>query len=161
MQVPTDVLGILVWITNMIPVFLALASWGALVAMVINLLKGFGVVKDGDAPKWVLGFNVVGLVVFLALGLFKGVTPEQFDNVAKIVVALLVAVLGFVTQFKGAQFTHETLTTSQIPGLGKSFSGEIWAAKEAQYEAKEKAAEAKEVALDAAAPDQEDEPGKA
>ena len=115
-------LELLSYITGLIPVFLSLAGVGALIAIVINILKTLNVIKDGDAPKWNLGLGTLGLLALIVLGVFKNVTPEQFNTAAGIVATLLVTVLGFVTQFKAAAVTHNVLSNSELPVIGKSRS---------------------------------------
>lgn len=124
MDTSNQVLEIVNYITGLVPVFLALAGWGALVAVVINIGKSVGLVKDGVAPKVNLVFNLVGFVALIALGLFAKVTPEYFDQFAGAIAAMLVAVLGLVTQFASASKTHSTLSDGNVPVIGKSYSKE-------------------------------------
>jgi hypothetical protein len=122
MNISDQILQIVQYITNLVPVFLALAGWGALVAVVINIGKTIGIVPDGVAPKVSLVMNLVGFVTLAALGLFAGVTPEYFDQFAGAVAAMLIAVLGLVTQLGAGLKTHTTLSNGNVPLLGKSFS---------------------------------------
>ena len=117
-------------LAGLIPVFLSLAGWAALVTIVINLLKVFGVVQDGQAPKFLLVFNSVGLILFAALGIFAHVAPEQFDALASAIAGLLTAILGFVTMFGVSEKAHKVLSNANLPGIGKSYSGDAMRAEE-------------------------------
>jgi hypothetical protein len=101
---------------------LALAGWGALVAVVINIGKTVKLIPDGAAPKVNLVLNLVGFVALAALGLFAKITPEYFDKIAGATAAMLIAVLGLVTQYTAALKTHNTLSSAGLPLLGKSYS---------------------------------------
>ena len=115
-----DALQLLTYLTSLVLVFTTLAGWGALVAVVINILKTLNVAKDGQAQNWNLGLNAIGLVALFALGVFGKVTPEQFNTAAATASTLLIAGLGFVTQFKASTVTHSVLSQAEIPVIGKS-----------------------------------------
>ena len=82
---------------EVLPVLEALVGIPALIAIVINVLKGFKVVKDGKAELW---SKVMNAVVFLALYLLATYKPDVdllfFDNIAKTVADLGLALIGIM-----------------------------------------------------------------
>jgi hypothetical protein len=118
----TEFLKVVNYITALVPVFMALAGWGSLVAILINLGKTIGLIKDGVAPKVNLVLNLAGFVVLAGLGLFNLITPEYFDQVAGAVAAMLTAVIGLVTAYGAAAKTHGILSGAGLPVIGKSYS---------------------------------------
>ncbi len=114
-------------IYNLVLSFGTLAGFAAFVAVLINVLKTFGVVKDGQAPKWSAILNLVGLV---GLTVAKIVWPDlginHVDAVAGMVAGILVVVLGYVMQIVVSSKTHTALSEAHIPLIGKSFSTEIF-----------------------------------
>ncbi len=115
-------LQIVTYITALVPTFMALAGYGALVTIVVNTLKSIGVLKDGQAPKVVLVLNLGGFVVLAGLGLFGAITPEYFDQIASAVAAMLTAIIGLVTAYGASLGTHTVLKNASAPVIGKSFS---------------------------------------
>lgn len=101
--------------------FVSLAGTGSLIAAIVNALKTFGVVADGQAPQWSLGLNLIGLVVLFAIGLFAPTADIQgLDGIAAQVAQILSLVLGLVVQLGGAKWAHGLLKGT--PVVGKSFS---------------------------------------
>lgn len=86
---------------NILLVLGTLVGWPALVALVIDILKYVGVVDDGTAGKWNLGFNLLGFVlVAVATGFFPdfdipGVDAYllEYVKVAAYVVAVVIQIL--------------------------------------------------------------------
>jgi hypothetical protein len=113
------------WIQPLLAVFVTLAGVSALVAVLINIGKAFGIVKDGTAGNWSLVLNGIFFVVMVALGLFAKVTPQQFDQVAQQVATILIAVLGLVTQFGLTNKFHDVVSGAHIPLLGYSHSSKL------------------------------------
>jgi hypothetical protein len=106
--------------------FASLAGFAALVAVLINLLKTVGVVKDGTAGKWSAGLNLIGLMVLLLLRVFvPSLATEQINGIAGQVSTVLVIVLGFVVQFYTSSDVHDALATANIPVIGKSYSASL------------------------------------
>ena len=103
--------------------FAALLGFAALVALIVNILKFFKVVKDDEAQKWSLGFNLVGI---LALYIFRLFRPElSIEGVDKILLEIATVgtyVLGIVSQLGISKLTHTIV--KGIPVIGKSFSFE-------------------------------------
>ncbi len=98
-----------------------LAGFAALVSVIINVLKVVGVVKDGTAPIWAVGANLIGLITLIVIGFVKpdmdltGI-DAQFGQLAQI----LLMSLSFVVQVASSKFTHAML--KNVPLIGKSFS---------------------------------------
>lgn len=114
---PTDLTGLAVQ-------FGALLGVAALVAALINAGKTFGVVKDGDAPKWSLALNTVGFLALVVTRLFAPqVDPAAADQAAGQVAQILVLVLGLVSQFGAAKLANNGLRG--LPVIGKSHSREL------------------------------------
>ena len=104
---------------------LTLVGVSAAIAAVINILKTFGLVKDGTAGGWSAALNLLALI---ALVTFKVLNPAvdfqqlnvQFDAFAKI--ALLV--LSFIVQIKSSVEAHYVLSSADLPVIGKSFAND-------------------------------------
>lgn len=101
-----------------------LAGMGALIAVVINLLKYSGAIKDGDSLKWASVFNMAGFVAYWALGMFD---PELFassvgvyDDMAMNVAEVISIVLAIVIQFGSSPAVANSVRG--IPLIGKSLS---------------------------------------
>lgn len=110
------------WLSALLALFVTLGGVAALVAVVINILKVFGIVKDGTAGNWSLVLNGVAFVVMVALGMFAKITPEQFDAVAQQVATILIALLALLTQFGLTAKLHTVVANAGIPLFGKSYS---------------------------------------
>lgn len=101
--------------------YLSLGGVAALIAVLINVLKKFGVVKDGTAPTWSLGFNLVGLVATFALNVFA---PE-FDFVGASEIAQTLAeigalILGLVGQLAISRGTNAAVRGTPLLGYSNS-----------------------------------------
>jgi len=86
----------------------AMGGLAALFAVVVDFLKRFNVVKDGDAPTWVTGFNLVALVGLFIAGLFK-VDVTSIDPLVRNVAQILALVLSLIGQVGISRFTHYSL----------------------------------------------------
>lgn len=101
----------------------ALAGFGGLIALLINVGKHFGIVHDGTSQSWSLGLNAVGLVVLVVLRIFA----PQLDvsagdqQVAQAVQAFTI-LFGLFTQLAGAKGANALVRGT--PVIGKTFSGE-------------------------------------
>lgn len=97
----------------------ALVGMAALIAVLINLLKLAGLVKDGDAQTWSAALNLLGMA---ALFLLKVIRPEfdparvdqQLEGLAKI--AMLI--IGYISQLLASKTTH--LAVKNVPLIGAS-----------------------------------------
>lgn len=105
-----------------IATFTALVGFPALVAAIVNILKVLGVVVDGDASKWVAGFNVLGLILVLVTRtFFPALAFEALDAQLGGMALFLTTILSFVVQMGVSKSAHESL--KGLPVVGKSFSG--------------------------------------
>lgn len=100
----------------------ALVGFSALVSLLVNVLKYFGVVKDGTADKWVAGFNFAGILALFVTRLFiPEFDPIQADGVMAEVAAVGVYILNFVIMIFGSKVTYAAV--KGLPVVGKTFSG--------------------------------------
>lgn len=117
---PADVFNIVVMIMLG---FASLVGVSKLIAAVINLLKTIGVVKDGTSAKWAAALNLLAFIALVLLGVFRpDLTMELLDGYAGQIAAILLFVLGFISQIVGSQSAHESLSNARIPLIGKSYS---------------------------------------
>ena len=97
---------------------------GALIAIVINVLKYFGVVKDGEAPKWNAGLNLGLIVVFVAVQLiWPSQSLQVIDTNLGLVAAILSFVFGYVLEIGSSKVAHAAV--SGIPLIGKSYTDDF------------------------------------
>ena len=100
-----------------------LVGVAAAIAALVNVFKAFGLVKDGDAGKWVAALNLVALAVLVALKLFApGVALEQIDAQAAMLAQVLLIILGYVVQLLGSTTAHDLFSRMRLPFVGKSFT---------------------------------------
>lgn len=106
------------------------SQWGslvgvaALIALIINVLKYFSVVKDGTAQTWSTAFNLLGLFGLLALKIFKpAVDVSELDQGAATLAQILTLTFGFVLQLLSSWGTHKLV--SGVPVIGKTFTSKI------------------------------------
>jgi len=104
--------------------FASLAGVAALITVVINIFKTFGIVKDGTAQTWSIILNLVGLIVLVYLRVFQpNVDIAGVDQQADSLANILIGILGFVVQIGSSKGTHSLL--SGVPLVGKSNSAVI------------------------------------
>lgn len=99
----------------------ALAGFAGLFALVINVLKVFGIVKDGDAQLWSAGLNLVLILVVY----FSRIFWPSFDfallaPIAQEVAAVGTFVLSFIVQLLSTRLAN--FAVKGLPVIGKSFS---------------------------------------
>jgi hypothetical protein len=103
--------------------FASLLGISKLIAALINVLKLVGVVKDGTSSRWSAALNLVAFIALVAVGVFKpGLTTELLDGYAGQIAAVLLFILGFLTQIVGSKSGHDALSDAGVPLIGKSFS---------------------------------------
>ncbi len=116
----------------------ALGGVAALIAFIVNALKRFNVVKDGQAKTVAAGLNLVALAGLLVAGV---VAPNldlfTIDSMAGKIAAIGVMVLSLVVQIGISGKAHDTVTG--VPVIGFSYSEKQYAEFEAKYLAEEKA----------------------
>lgn len=112
------------FLNSVVTLFLSLGGFAALVSMLVNVGKWFGIVKDGSAEAWIKMINLAGLV---AVGVVMVFFPD-FDFLGlDAILGSLAALLGllFPLFLPGmnlvSKFTYEFV--KYTPLIGKSFSG--------------------------------------
>lgn len=99
----------------------AMAGFAALIAFVINGLKYFGVVQEGQAPTWSAGLNLAGLVMLLVLKVYApSVDVGGLDEQVGQFVEVGVVVFGYVIQLLSSKLAHSVVRG--VPGIGKAIS---------------------------------------
>lgn len=98
-----------------------LAGFAALITVIINAAKYFGVLQDGQAglASLVLNYGVLGLVV---LGGAFGLDLTRFDSIAGTVASIVTLGLALFGQFLVSKGVHAVLKRTPVPVLNKSFS---------------------------------------
>ena len=113
-------LAILTW-------FGANATIAVIVPLIVDILKRFGVVKDGDAGKWSAGLNLLGLVGFSAYFLLsKSVDFGAMDATLKVILQIVQVVLAYAMQLFISPAVHNRALDSNLPLLGYSLSEVAW-----------------------------------
>lgn len=83
------------------------ATIAAIVAALVDVLKRFGVVKDGDAGRWAARFNLLFLAVFSVwFFLNPAFDFASVDESLKAALAVIQVVLGLVLQLATSQRVH-------------------------------------------------------
>lgn len=101
--------------------FTSLAGVAALIALIINVLKVFGVVKDGTAQTWSAGLNLAAMVVLFVLKVFvPTVSIDGMDAKIAEFVPVMTVVVGYIVQLLSSKLTH--LAVKGIPVIGWSNS---------------------------------------
>ena len=101
--------------------FGTLIGFASVVALLVNVGKLIGFVKDGMADKWVAGLNLLGVI---ALYVTRLVVPDfdviQVDTVLGEVALAGVYVMGFVGMLLGSKLTY--FAAKGLPVIGTSNS---------------------------------------
>jgi hypothetical protein len=117
---PPDPLGVILVISI---AFASLVGVAALVAVVVQIGKLIGVVKDSTANQWAAGLNLLCFIALVLLGVFRpDLTLEFLDGYAGRIAQALIYVLGFVIQITGSQPIYARLKAVRFPLLSKSYS---------------------------------------
>ena len=99
----------------------ALAGFAALIAFVINILKEFGIVKEGQAPTWSAALNLFGLAFLLIMKIYAPMTDiGGLDNQLTEFVNVGVVVFGYILQLLSSKMAHAVIRG--VPGIGKVIS---------------------------------------
>lgn len=117
---------------ELIAQFIGLMGVAALIAMLINLLKMVGVIKDGDAQKWSAGLNLAALIAFIVLRTFyPAIDIAGLDEAAQAVATIGAVVLTYLAQILGAGISYKIVRG--LPGIGFSHQLRIDAENEAKW----------------------------
>jgi hypothetical protein len=106
---------------------LSLAGMSALIAVIINTLKYFGVIKDGKASGVSAILNFFALFALVALKIYRpDILLEDIDIQLSFLAQILGLLLTLITQFGISFKVHEFLKNAVIPIWGKSYSEDEW-----------------------------------
>ena len=97
-----------------------LIGFAALFTAVINVLKKYGVIVDGQAGLVSLALNF-GLLAFVIVGKQFGVDVSKFDSIANAVASLVTIVLSLLAPPLVSRGVHR-LVRARVPLLGFSNS---------------------------------------
>jgi hypothetical protein len=108
-------------LSEVLVIFATLLGFSALVSFLVNTGKFFGIVKDGDADKWVAGLNLIGVLALYAVKLFiPDFDPVPIDAAMQEIAAVGVFIFGYLSMIFGSRVTYGL--TKGLPIVGKSFS---------------------------------------
>ena len=100
----------------------SLVGVGALIAVLINIGKLIGFVKEGTAQNWSVGANIVGIVLLMIFHVFQPANIDlgQIDTFAGSIAQILLIVVGLFVQLASSKLTHATVKGTAV--IGKSYS---------------------------------------
>ena len=98
-----------------------LVGFAAFAAILVNVLKYFAVIKDGDATKVVAGINLLGLVLlFVAQVFFPDLDIGVIDAGLGAIANIVGLVMGFLLQMGVSKLSHAAVKS--VPVIGFSYS---------------------------------------
>jgi len=98
-----------------------LGGIGFLWTTLTNVLKYYGVVKDGDAGAVVAVLNLVTIIILIAAHyLWPTVTPSYIDSQASVIAQILTLVFSYASMLGSSFVFHKLLSTMQLPVIGAS-----------------------------------------
>ncbi len=101
--------------------WVGLTGFAGLIALLINVLKSVGVVKEGQAGNWSTGLNLLGLIGLYALRFYRPeIDPGAIDIQVKTFVDFGMVVFSFILQLISAKGMHALVRGA--PVIGKSYS---------------------------------------
>lgn len=102
--------------------FKNLTGVAVFISALINALKTMGIIRNGDAPAWSVGFNLAGMILLFGLQLAgRADLVPVLDAQASGLSQVLTVIIAFVYQIFVTKLTHEN-ALSGMPLIGKSFS---------------------------------------
>lgn len=105
--------------TDLVTLLASLVGFGAFVSVLVNILKFFKVAQDGDAQKWVLGFNALGLIALVVWQIFfPTIDLVPIDNTFGVIAQLMTYVLMLLSTFGGSFMGYKFF--KGVPLLGFS-----------------------------------------
>jgi hypothetical protein len=103
--------------------FASLAGVAALVAVLVQIGKYFGVVKDATANQWTAGLNLIAFIALMYFGVFQpSLTLALLDGYASQIAEIAVFILGFLVQMTTSKPVYALLKYAKVPVLGYSHS---------------------------------------
>lgn len=110
-------------LNQMVTLLVSLVGFGSLVSFLVQVGKYLGLVKDGDAQKFVAAMNLLALgFIFGAKVFFPEFDIVKLDGQIAQLVTALTAVFGYVVMLFGSKFTYSQI--KGIPWIGLSFTDE-------------------------------------
>ena len=106
-------------IGTLVATLAALAGVGALIAVLVNIGKTAGLVKDGQATTYVAGLNLLALIGLFALKVFK---PDfdigGLDTQAAQIAQWLATAVALIVQIYGSKWAYGAL--KGVPVVGRA-----------------------------------------
>lgn len=106
---------------NILLIIAGLAGLGAFISIFVNVLKKFGLVKEGQGEIW---FQSINLVVFLAVSVVYFMKIEidwtEVDEWLKLVTFLL----GYIVQITGGEVMYKSIKGTPVVGFSYSIQEE-------------------------------------
>jgi hypothetical protein len=104
---------------------LGLAGVAGLISVVIDVLKRFGLVKDGDAPTWQVGAQLIVLVVVYVLKVFApAFDVDGVDVKLTEFLTAFVPFLNFILDNFIGKLTHKALRGAWLVGTSHTLLGQ-------------------------------------
>ena len=101
--------------------FLTMGGFAALVAILINVFKAFGWVKDGTAGTWSAVANLIGVVgLFVVQNFFPEANVSLIDEHLGAIAQILTGIFNYVFQYWVSSGTHKVLSAGNVPLIGTS-----------------------------------------
>lgn len=101
-------------VTEILAIIAGLTALGAVVSMLINILKMVGVIKDGDSERWVQVANLIVFLVVATLYILK--TPVNWGGVNQLLEVIGV-ILGYLVQILGSKITYPLVKHTPVIGF--------------------------------------------
>ena len=102
---------------SLVTQLMSLAGLGALIAVIVNILKFFNVIPEDKAMIVVTALNIVGMVALFALKVFlPNQDIGQLDAVAAGIAQVLVVVLGILVQIGASKLMHASVKGTPVLG---------------------------------------------
>lgn len=118
-----DVTTILNLIVSVFTSFSQMAGVAALVVALVNVLKTFGVVTDGNAGQWFAGLDLGAIVLLILAQIFyPQIGVAVLDSNAGLAGMVIMLILGYVGQMGFGKVVHALFSSLKLPVIGKSFT---------------------------------------
>jgi len=114
---------------DMLTQFMALGGIALFIATLVNVLKAFHVIQDGQAPTYSFVLNLGAFVIFSVVGWFKpGVEWAAIDSTLAAIANVAITIFKLATQVLISKLGHENVLKT-VPVLGFSYSARAAAKK--------------------------------
>jgi len=108
-------------ITQLVTIVLAAGGFGALVSAIVNVLKTVKLVQDGQAPTWITGLNLLGVIaLYVASALKLPFDLEIVNQQMGIVAQFLVAMGQLIVAFGGSKLFYSVARGAPLIGKSRS-----------------------------------------